>query len=163
MRQPTIKDLAEYFRLALEAGLCREIEIEAWADKMIIEANSPTPDWLLNLSIERERSKTKVLESVPGESDQISVWNLVLAKLGIAARTKQMSQERVVRILFRWAVDRVMPEEYVSWAYTLDDGFDGHKAGWFFKSQFDKDFEDFFLRFQSLEPLLPEPTLQAYK
>jgi hypothetical protein len=35
MPKPTTKDIAEYFRLALEAGLCCEKEIESWADKMI--------------------------------------------------------------------------------------------------------------------------------
>ncbi len=41
MRSPTTKDMAEYFRLALGAGICREYEIKRWSDAMI--ANSPSP------------------------------------------------------------------------------------------------------------------------
>jgi|SRR5271170_6845977 len=161
MRQPTTKDFAEYFRLALEAGLSRETEIEAWADAMIVETKSPIPDWLLNLSIERETSKSKILESVPGEVDKITVWNLVLAKLGAAARAEKINREQVVRQLFRWAVERILPKEYVPRAYTLDDGYYGTRSGWFLVSQFEKDFTEFFRNFQVYENLLPEFILKV--
>jgi hypothetical protein len=155
MEKLTTKDFAEYFRLALEAGLCRENEIEKWADKMIIETNSPTPKWLLNLSIERETSINKLLEAVPGKANENSVWNLLLARIGIANRAKQLSRKQIVGILFRWAVDRTIPEKYWPDAYKLDDGFDGIQAGWYSEKQFMKDFEDFFVSFRSFESLLP--------
>jgi hypothetical protein len=161
MRQPTTKDLAEYFRLALEAGICREKEIEAWADKMIVESNSPTPDWLLNLSIERETSKRKLLESVPGESDKITVWNLVLSRLGVANRLKQFTREQIVRVLFRWAVNREIPNSYFTEAYRMDDSFDLMKQGLYSENQFVKDFEDFFVPFRSFELSLPKFNLLA--
>ena len=161
MRQPTTKDFAEYFRLTLEAGVCLETEIETWADAMIIETTSPIPDWLLNLSIERETSKFKILESVPGIADEITVWNLVLAKLGVAVRAQKIDQERIVRQLFRWVVERVLPEDYTSMAFTLDDGYDGVQEGWFLLSQFEKDFAEFFRTFQVYEKWLPEFNLKA--
>jgi hypothetical protein len=159
MRKPTTKDFAEYFRLAFEAGLCRDKEIESWADKMIVETNSPTPKWLLNLSIERETSKNKLLEAVPGESDKITVWNLLLARLGIANRAKQFSRVQIVRWLYRWAVDKTIPEKYVTSAYILDDSLDGINEGWNSENQFVKDFEDFFVPFRSFEKFLPQSTL----
>jgi hypothetical protein len=163
MRNPTSKDFAEYFRLALEAGLCREHEVESWADSMIVETSSPLPDWLLSLSIDRETSKRKLLESVPGEADKITVWNLLLARFGIGSRTKQLSREQIVRVLFRWAVDREMPRPYYSGAYRLDDSFYGMKDGWYSENQFMKDFEDYFVPFRSYEALLPQISLQVLK
>jgi hypothetical protein len=155
MRKPITKDFAEYFQLAFEAGLCREKEIENWADKMIIETDSPTPKWLLNLSIEGEISKNKLLEVVPGETDKITVWNLLLARLGIANRKKQLNREQIVRVLFRWAVNREIPKPFLNGAYRLDDSFDGMKEGWYSEDQFVKDFEDFFVPFRSFESSLP--------
>ncbi len=160
MRQPTTKDLAEYFQLALEAGLCPENEIESWADKMIVEASSPTPGWLLNLSIERDTSKSKLLEAVPGEADKHTAWSLLLSRLGVANRTGQLSREQIVRALFRWAVNREIPDPFFTGAYRLDDSLDGTKEGWNSEEQFIKDFEDFFVPFRSFEKSLPSPTFQ---
>ncbi len=161
MRQPTTKDLAEYFRLALEAGLCREKEIETWADKMIVEANSPTPEWLLKLSIERDTSKSKLLEAVPGEVDKLTAWSLLLSRFGVANRNRQFSREKIVRALFRWAVNREIPDPFFTRAYQLDDSFDGTKEGWNSEEQFIKDFEDFFVPFRSFEMSLPPSTFQS--
>ncbi|HKS38112.1 MAG TPA: hypothetical protein VJW76_13025, partial [Verrucomicrobiae bacterium] len=151
MQKPTTKDYAEYFRLALEAGLIREAEIEQWADKMIVEISSATPDWLLNLSIDREASKGRLLEVVPGETDKTNSWNLLLAHLGIAARTNRFKREQVVSMLYRWAIAGVIPEEHLSAAYALDAGLDGIKAGWFSERQFEERFEAFFRQFRSFE------------
>jgi hypothetical protein len=161
MRQPTTKDLAKYFRFALEAGLCREEEIETWADKMIVEASSPTPEWLLNLSIERDTSKSKLLEAVPGEADKITAWSLLRSRLGVAKRTGQLSREHIVRALFRWAVNREIPDPFFRGAYRLDDSFDGTKEGWNSEEQFIKDFEDFFVPFRSFEMSLPQSIFQS--
>ncbi len=159
MRDPTTKDFAEYFRLALEAGLCREDEIESWADKMISEASSPLPDWLLNLSIESAMSKNKLLQEVPGEADQITSWSLLLSRLGVANRTKQLTREQIVRVLFRWAVNREVPDPFFRAAYRLDDLFDGVKSGWCTEDRFIEDFEDFFAPFRAFERCLPQLTL----
>lgn len=156
MRQPTTKDLAEYFRLALEAGLCREKDIEAWADKMITESNTDIPDWLLNLSIDQEVSKNRLLDAVPGESDQTTVWNLVLAHLGRASKAKLMTKERVVRILFRWQLERKIPKDHEGEVYGLDDGFDGIKEGWNTLRKFEEYFAEFFEPFRAFENLIPE-------
>ncbi|MBI3848679.1 MAG: hypothetical protein HY298_00080 [Verrucomicrobia bacterium] len=161
MRQPTTKDFAEYFQLALEVGLCRENDIEAWADKMIAESSASTPDWLLNLSIDKEASKRRLLDAVPGKSDLPTVWNLVLARLGLAARTKQFTGEQVVRILFRWVINQQVPKEHESAVYVLDDGFDGIKEGWYSLDKFKKDFEGFFKPFRTYESLVPQTNLQT--
>jgi len=62
--------------------------------------------------------------------------------------------------LFRWAVDRSIPENHLSWAYTLDDGFDGINAGWNSLGQFQKDFDEFFEPFSVYEHLLPQIATQ---
>ncbi len=163
MRHPTTKDLAEYFRLALEAGLCGEKEIEAWADKLITESNGGIADWLLNLSINQEASKSRLLDDVPSESDTTTVWNLVLAHLGRAAHAKQLTEERVVRILFRWQLERRIPKEYEGEIYGLDDGFDGIKEGWNSLDQFQKYFAEFFEPFRAFEHLIPQANSKASK
>jgi hypothetical protein len=155
MRKPTTKDFAEYFRLAFEAGLCREKEIKNWADKMIIEKSLPTPDWLLNLSIEGETSKNKLLEAVPGKADKNTVYNLLLARVGITNRAKKFSRVQIVQMLFRWAIDKIIPEKNVNSVYVLSEGLDGISEGWNSEHQFVKDFEDFFVPFRSFESSLP--------
>jgi hypothetical protein len=156
MRQPTTKDLAEYFRLALEAGLCRENDIEAWADKMIADCKSDLPDWLLNLSIDGEASKNKLLDAVPGKSDPDTYWNLVFAHLGRAARANLLTEERIVRILFRWQLDRKIPKEHEGEVYGLDDGFDGIKEGWNSLEKFHQYFAEVFAQFREFENLIPQ-------
>ena len=163
MRKPTTKDFAEYFRLALEAGICRENEVESWADKMIVETSSPTPDWLLNLSIESAISNHKLLEAVPGEADQPTVWNLLLARMGIANRTKQLNRGQIVRVLYRWTANGEIPSQFYNQASRLDDSFDGIQIqyGWCSEDKFIQDFEHFFAPFSSFESFLPQTTLQA--
>ena len=163
MRKPTTKDVAEYFRLALEAGLCRENEIEDWADRMIAETNSPAPDWLLNLSIESEASRNKLLEAVPGEADQIAVWSLLLARFGIANRTNQLSREQIVKVLYRWERSGELPDQFYNQVDRLDDSLEGtkHGHGWCSEDQFITRFEHFFAPFRSFESFLLQSKLQT--
>jgi len=163
MRNPTLKDISEYFRLALEAGLCREKEIECWADNMIIETSSPTPDWLLKLSIERETTKGKLLESVPGMADTTTVWNLLLARLGIGNRTKQFSRAQIVGVLYCWAANGKIPSSFFAGTYKLDNSYYGRGEEWYVEDQCIKNFENFFEPFRSFETFLPLSTLQALK
>jgi hypothetical protein len=161
MREPTTKDLAEYFRLVLEAGLCREDEVENWADSIIVKTGSPLPDWLLNLSVERETSKNKLLQVVPGEADELTAWSLVLAQLGVADRAQELSREKILCLLNRWALDCEIPNPFCKAIYKLDYSFDGMMEGWHSENQFIKDFEDFFEQFRAFELFLPQPTLKA--
>lgn len=156
MRQPTTKDLAEYFRLALEAGLCRERDIEAWADHMIADCKTNIPEWLLNLSIDQEASKNKLLDAVPGESDLKPVWNLVQAHLGRATPAKLLTEECVVRILFRWQLERKVQKEHEGEVYALDDDFDGIKEGWNSPEKFRQYFVELFEQFRAFEHLVPQ-------
>ncbi len=155
--KPTTKDFAEYFGLALEAGVCHEEEIEAWADKMIIETASPIPKWLLDLSMEEEPGKNRLLDAVPGEADKLVVWHLVLARLGIAYRTKQLSREKAFKTMYRWVAACKIPEPFSKQVQRLDDGLDGVKQGWYEEKQVIKDFEGFFDKFRAFELLLPGP------
>jgi hypothetical protein len=156
MRQPTVKELAEYFRLTLEAGLRPEKDIEVWADNLISDSLSPIPDWLLNLSIDREACKARLLDAVPGQRDMETVWRMVLAHLGLAVRTRKLTEERVVRILFRWQLDRVIPKDYEGGVYGLDDAFDGIKLGWNTLKNFQQYFAEFFEPFRRFEELIPK-------
>jgi hypothetical protein len=161
MRQPTVKDEAEYFRRVLEAGICQDSNIEAWADKMIVENNNAIPTWLLALSTDDETSKSKLLGDVPGEYDAVTVWDLVLARLGMATRLDKFSREQVVRVMFRWAVGREIPTQFITAAYKLDDGLDGIKEGWYSENQFLEDFEKFFEQFRSVEACLPPTSINS--
>jgi hypothetical protein len=156
MRKPTVNDLAEYFRLTVEAGLRSEKDIEVWADNLISDSLSPIPEWLLNLSIDREASKARLLKAVPGKQDTETVWNMVLAHLGLAARTQKLTEERVVRILFQWQLNRVIPKEYEGGVYGLDDACDGIKVGWNTLKNFQQYFSEFFEPFRRFEELIPK-------
>lgn len=155
MLKPTTKDYAEYFRLSLEAGLCREDEIESWAYKMIIETNPPVPNWLLSLSTDGEISKNKLLQSVPGEADQNVTWSLLLARLSTAYRAKHFSRIQIVEVIFRWISAGVIPSQFLQGAAKLDQSLDGMIDGWGSEDQFIKDFEDFLVPFRSFQSLLP--------
>jgi hypothetical protein len=161
MREPTTKDIAEYFRLGLEGGLCRENEVESWADKLIAETSSPTPNWLLNLSIDSEASENKLLQGVPGEADQITAWSLLLARLGLANRTKQFNREQIMPMLSRWSVNHEIPKPIRSEVSGLFQRCDVFLEGWNSENQFIKDMEVFFARFRPFEPSVPQSTLQA--
>jgi hypothetical protein len=128
---------------------------------MIAESTGKVPTWLLNLSIGEEPAKAGFLRAVPGEPDGPTVWNLVLAHLGKSNRVGHFSREQVVRVLFRWAVNREIPNPFFSEAYRLDDGFDGIKQGWYSEKEFVEDFDAFFGAFRSVEDLLPNLSPQT--
>lgn len=156
MRKPTVKDLAEYFRLTVEAGLRPEKDIAVWADNLISDSLSPVPEWLLNLSIDREASKARLLAAGPGQPDMETVWSMVLAHLGLEARKQKLTEVHFVRILFRWQKNQMIPKEYESAVYGLDDACDGIKVGWNTAKNFQQYFAEFFEPFRSFEELIPK-------
>ena len=165
MREPTTKDIAEYFRLALEAGLCHENEVESWADTMIAETSSPIPDWLLKLSVEKETSKNALLQAVPGVANELTLWSLLLARISIANRVKQISREQILSVLNDWSLtrNREIPKPICGDFYGLFQSFDGVEEGWHPEEKFIKDVEDFFVQFRSFEPFVPQSTFQVLR
>lgn len=156
MEQPTQKDLAEYFRLALEIGVRVDAEVEAWADEIIVKWGGEIPTWLLGLSSEQDESKRKLLEAVPGTAVEMVVWNLVLARLRRAVTKNELSHEQVVNILYRWVLAKAIPDVYSGAANTLDNVLFGAKDGYYSREQFLERFDRFFLPFRDYEALLPK-------
>ncbi len=156
MKQPTTKDLADYFTLALEAGLCVEAEVTAWADQMIVENTTAMPGWLLNLSTDVEVSKAMLLSAVPGFSNKQLVWSILFAQMSRLIRAKKFSREHLVRSLYRWEVDGVLPKQYSNEVYALDDGLDGIKSGWHTERAFTEDCNKFFSKFEPFDSFIPK-------
>jgi hypothetical protein len=151
MRRPTIKDIAVFYDRALESELCRESEIVEWADSLIVDFQHPIPDWLLELSTNRDGTKASLLAEVPGESDEDTVWNLISVRLSQGYRNGYFTNQVVVRRLYLWTISEELPDELAATVYQLDHDYGGVVDGWNFVGKFESDLNRFLSRFQMAE------------
>src|SRR5437870_529321 len=129
MHQTSIKDIAVYFQRALATGLCHNADVEFWAAGMIGQCAGDVPNWMRDLSVGLSANKDRLLEAVPGESNDDFVWKLMLATLGRSFRERFLTSGQVVYLLLSWAVAGTVPEEYRRVAYLLDDHHEGIGPG----------------------------------
>ena len=155
MHQASIKDIAVYFQRALPTGLCRNADVEFWAAEMIGQCASDVPNWMQDLSVDPSANKERLLEAVPGESNDDFVWKLMFASLGRSFRERFLTPGQVVYLLLSWAVAGTVPEEYRRAAYLFDDYHEGIGPGWFAEEELQKEMAAFFEQFRAYEPLLP--------
>jgi len=155
MCQATIKDLAAYFQRALASGLCREADVRCWAAEMTEKYAGNVPEWLRDLSADPSANKERLLQAVPGESNDEFVWKLMFASLGKSFRERCLTHGQVVYLLLSWAVAGTVPEEYRRVAYLFDDYHEGIGPGWFAEEELQKEMTTFFEQFRAYEPLLP--------
>ena len=157
MPQATTKDFAVYFQRALASGLCRESDVRSWAEAMTGKYSGNVPSWLRELSVDPSAIKERLLDSVPGESNNEFVWKLMFASLGRSFRERRLSHGEVVYLLLSWAVARNVPDEYRRVAYLFDDYHEGIGPGWFAEEELRKRMTTFFEQFRAYEHLLPTP------
>ena len=155
MHQASIKDIAVYFQRALPTGLCRNADVEFWAAEMIGQCASDVPNWMQDLSVDPSANKERLLEAVPGESNDDFVWKLMFAGLGRSFRERFLTPGQVVYLLLSWAVAGTVPEEYRRVAYLCDDYHEGIGPGWFAEEELQKEMAAFFEQFRAYEPLVP--------
>ena len=155
MCQGTIKDFAAYFQRALASGLCREADVRSWAAEMTGKYAGNVPEWLRELSADPSASKERLLEAVPGESNDEFVWKLMFASLGRSFRERCLTDGQVVYLLLSWAVAGTVPEAYRRVAYWFDDHHEGIGPGWFAEEELHKEMSTFFEQFRAYEHLLP--------
>jgi len=113
------------------------------------------PEWLRELSADPSASKERLLEAVPGESNDEFVWKLMFASLGRAFRESCLTDGQVVYLLLSWAVAGTVPEAYRRVAYLFDDHHEGIGPGWFAEEELHHEMATFFEQFRAYEHLLP--------
>jgi len=155
MSQASTKDFATYFQRALASGLCRESDVKSWVEEMSGSCAGNVPKWLRDLSIAPSLNKERLLDAVPGESNDEFVWKLMFASLGRSFRERWLSNGQVVYLLLSWAVAGTVPQEYRRVAYLFDDHHEGIGPGWFAEEELQKEMATFFEQFRAYEPLLP--------
>ena len=155
MHQASIKDIAVYFQRALATGLCHNADVEFWVSEMIGRCAGDVPSWMLDLSVDPSPNKERLLEAVPGESNDDFVWKLMFSNLGRSFRERFLTPGQVVYLLLSWAVAGTVPEEYRRVAYLFDDHHEGIGPGWFAEEELQKEMASFFEQFRAYEPQLP--------
>jgi hypothetical protein len=155
MYQASIKDMAVYFQRALATGLCRESDVRSWAEQTAGKYSGDVPQWLRDLSAQPSAMEQRLLEAVPGESNDELVWQLMFANLGRSLRNRGFTHGQVVYLLVSWAAAGSMPEEYRRMAYLFDDHHEGIAPGWFAEEELKKEMAAFFEQFRPYEELLP--------
>ena len=155
MHQASVKDIAVYFQRALATGLCHNADVEFWAAEMIARCAGDVPNWMRELSVDPSANKERLLEAVPGESNDEFVWKLMFASLGRSFRERCLTHGQVVYLLLSWAVAGTVPEEYRRVAYLFDDYNEGIVPGWFAEEELQKEMATFFEQFRPYEHLLP--------
>lgn len=127
--QPTHKDVAEFLRLGLIAGVCDVSSVVAWADSVITETEKP-PFAFLDLSTSGEEPSSSVqsfLRGIPGDLTPELSARMLLGHCHrvMKARPFSLSEafpELLVR-LYRMADSNNFPDRITSNLIEMEDGF----------------------------------------
>src|SRR5262245_5266607 len=73
--------MAEFYRLALLCGAASHIEVNLWADAIILQSTEP-PSWASDISVETEPAELiDLLQTVEGEAVQLLPGRMLLGRL----------------------------------------------------------------------------------
>jgi hypothetical protein len=123
--QPTRKDIAEFFRLGLLAGVCDLPSIVRWADGIIASEASP-PFAFLDLSTCESQpvsAAVDLLTGVPGERTPDLAVQMLLGHCSRLARSGALHVTDALLRLYRMATAENFPHSIYSELVWQEDAF----------------------------------------
>jgi hypothetical protein len=101
--QPSLKQYADYFCMALEVEVCSRAEIINWVD-CLIEQSEHLEDWMIDLSTSQNKhilDICHILRDVPGTANLDISFRLLVAKLEKLYPTVSPDQWQLLRNLYQ--------------------------------------------------------------
>jgi hypothetical protein len=130
---PGQKEQAEIVRLGLITGFRDVSDAVRWADGIIAADAAPDAEIVeVALAAGRERYHVvSLLAAVPGHFDSTVVMRRLLGEFLDMLNSETARGEQIANWLYTFAARGDLPEgDFGSEAYTLDDIFEGARAGW---------------------------------
>jgi len=123
-RQPTRKDVAEFFRLGLLAGLCKPSTVARWADSIVTAERSPHIAFI-ELCIAGSQPANQVqslLDNVPGQSTATLPVQMLLGHASRLVAAQTSPPEQVLLRIYRIASLETFPDGIYFDLIRLEDG-----------------------------------------
>jgi hypothetical protein len=124
-----LEEEADYYRLALAAGLLEKQEVIAWADEKIAGLDKP-PTMLFDISLAKDRENGEIvnlLKSISKDNlDKISTntFERILLLLKKRLDTQKVSTDDVAHALYvLWGQTAGLAEHYERFCLWVDDEF----------------------------------------
>jgi hypothetical protein len=127
----TLREEAEYYRIALAMGLIDAEMVVAWADRTIAALPEP-PIQVVDVALSGGRREFEImdlLKLVPGGGDLTAVAHQVLALFGQRFRSGEFELEAAVEKLSAYAAWATISEDEQVRASNFDDFLYGVKHG----------------------------------
>jgi hypothetical protein len=121
-----LKTEAERLRVGLLGGWHTAAKVIAWADEVISSEFEP-PWQVIDLALTRDRhlkALDKLLQAIPGETDQVAVMRQCLAEVRRWVGEDADRGERAAKFLYLIAGTDLLPEAVFGYEpWSLDDHF----------------------------------------
>ena len=121
--QPTLKDIAEFFRLALVANVCDQAMVVRWVDHVIVSEGS-VPFVFFDLSTSWSQpvsTMTSLLRDVPGQpAPNVPVY-MLLGHCYTLVRSGNVPATQLLARLYKMAVPEHFPETVYHALLTMED------------------------------------------
>jgi hypothetical protein len=149
--QPTRKDIAEFFRLSLLAGVCDLPEVVRWADAVITAESSP-PFAFFDLSTcesQPVNAACGLLTEVPGERTPDLAVHMLLARCYCRFQSGILPVTETLLRLYRMARAEAFPDPIYFELVTQEDAYALARDGIYCSiPEVEKSFTDYLSRFQ---------------
>jgi hypothetical protein len=106
--KPTDRDLADFAQLGLRYGLLTPKQIQAWADRVLLE-RAEVPTWAVELSIAELNEMIHLLGTVPGQTTGDLHLCLLTALIYRQWRSGDLSLQRVMEVGWRLHLEDRLP------------------------------------------------------
>ena len=153
--QPSVKDTAEFYALALGYGLADCREVLRWGDNLIEQEGKPA-SWLIDLSLVKEDSPADAvtsLHSAPGSIADFVPTKMLLVRARKFWRQGKFGSSQIGPLLVQLVQLGLLPPEFVVDAYRIDDGFDLARSNAWPRERAETALDEFFGKLTAFEHL----------
>ncbi len=121
--QATLKDIAEFFRLALIAEVCGQTTVVRWVDQVIASRTSlPFAFFDISTSESQPRSTTiGFLRDVPGQSTPDTPVHMLLGYCHASVELGTLTATQVLVRLYKMSVPEHFPESIYHALLSMED------------------------------------------
>jgi hypothetical protein len=154
--EPSSKDLAEFFMLALRFHILPPSAVIDWADRTIADGDIPAP-WIIELALSKPKSVVDALRRVPGEAYAGLPTRLLLDLVRRRWRSGRLTVGDVRGIGWSLHCDLALPASgaQADWGACLEAEGEELDAGWRTEDDLRVSIDEKLAAYADGEPLLP--------
>jgi hypothetical protein len=160
---PSDKDFAEFAQLGVRLGLLKPIQVQGWADNVILERDVP-PDWAIELCTANPPEMIGVLNTVPGQISGGMPVNLLVGLIRQLWRNGELSIPEVRKLGWRLHSEGRLekPKGVGDWGAVLECECEELDEGYRTEAEIGASIEEQLTPYAAFEPFLSAWSRPSY-